>query len=49
LRATAFAQETRVNRLSEADQTVIDTKAEESVARDRYHSAERIVREKHDS
>jgi hypothetical protein len=46
-RAAAFARENRSGVLAEADQTVVDTKAEEAAARDRYHEAERAARERH--
>jgi hypothetical protein len=48
-RAAAFARENRADRLADADRTVVETKAEEAAARDRYHEVERAARERHDA
>lgn len=46
-RAARFAKDSRANTLADANRSVVDTKAEESAARDRYHDAERTARERH--
>lgn len=46
-RAAKFARENRAGTLADADQTVVDTKAEEVSARDRYRGAEGEARERH--
>jgi hypothetical protein len=46
-RAAIFARDSRVGTLSDADQSVVETRAEETAARDRYHEAERTARERH--
>ena len=46
-RAAKFARENGTRTLADADQTVVDTRAEEVSARDRFHEAERGVRERH--
>ena len=43
-RAATFARENRGETLADADQSVVDTRAEETAAGDRYHQAERVAR-----
>ena len=45
--AAACARDNRAGTLANADHSVLATRAEESTARDRYHEAERIARERH--
>ncbi len=47
-RAASFAAENRSGYLADADQAVVDTRQEESEARDRYHDAERAAHERRD-
>lgn len=46
-RAAAFARDNRSGSLAAADQSVVDTRAEEGAARDRYHEAEQAARDRH--
>jgi hypothetical protein len=46
-RAATFARESRAGRLADADQTLVDTRAEEAAARDRFHDAEQAARDRH--
>ncbi len=43
-RAARFASESRAGTLADADEAVVETRAEEAAARDRYHGAERDAR-----
>ena len=45
--AAAFAHENRLVTLADADQSVVDTRSQEAIARVRYHEAEREARERH--
>ena len=45
--AAMFARENRAGTLADADQSVVDSRADEASARDRYHEAERIARSRH--
>ena len=45
-RAQSFASENRAGYLAEAEATAESTRHEESAARDRYHDAERAVRDR---
>lgn len=45
-RASSFASENRSGRFSDAGEAVTATRADEATARDRYHDAERIARER---
>lgn len=45
--AAKFARENRAGTLADADQSVVDTRADETIARDRYHEAERVARSRH--
>ena len=47
-RAAAFAMENRAGALGDAEQAVTDSRAEETLARDLYHDAERLARERVD-
>ena len=46
-RALGFAQENRAGYLAEADEAVVTTREEEDAARERYHAAERVARDRH--
>jgi len=46
-RATAFASENRSGYLADATAAVTSTREEETVARDRYHDAERAAGDRH--
>jgi hypothetical protein len=48
-RALAFATENRSVSLADADAAVVETREEETAARDRYHEAERAARDRHGS
>jgi methyl-accepting chemotaxis protein len=43
-RAVTFAEENRSGRLGDANQTLVDTRTQETAARDRYHDAESVAR-----
>ena len=46
-RAATFARENRAGTLADADQSVVDTRAEEVTAHERYHEAEQVARARH--
>ncbi len=48
-RAVSFAAENRTGSLAEAEEAVVATRQQESTARDAYHEAERVARDRHPS
>ena len=44
---STFARENRAGTLADADQSVVDTRAEEVTAHERYHEAEQVARARH--
>jgi hypothetical protein len=48
-KAKAFADENRAGRLSDADSLAVAARADEVAARERYHEAERVAKERQGS
>lgn len=48
-RAARFARENRAGTLADADQSVVDARAAETMARERYHDGERSARQRQGS
>ncbi len=46
-RAATFARENRAGTLADADRSVVDTRAEEVTAQERYREAEKVARARH--